>query len=106
MKIYINDNYKIKAINSCEDSSLTEIEIDRVETFGEKSDFMILNYCYKPSNGGYSVYPALDYNTIKLLDEQFVNKISNLEQENQALREELTQIQTSIASLISILSEK
>lgn len=106
MKIYINDNYEIKAINSCEDSSLTEIEIDRVEIFGEKSDFMILNYCYKPSSGGYSVYPALDYNTIKLLDEQFVNKISNLEQENQALREELTQIQTSIASLISTLSEK
>ena len=39
------------------------------------------------------------------LEEQ-VNKISILEEENKELREELTQIQTSIASLISTLSEK
>ena len=34
------------------------------------------------------------------------NKISILEAENRELREELTQIQTSIASLMSTLSEK
>ena len=39
------------------------------------------------------------------LEEQ-VNKISILECENKALKEELTQIQTSIASLMSTLSEK
>ena len=106
MKIYINSNYEIKAINQCEDETLQEIEVDREKTFGDKSDFMILNYCYQPSENGYSVYPALDYNTLKLLDSQLVNKISILETENKALKEELTQIQTSIASLISTLSKK
>ena len=104
MKIYINENYEIKAINQCEDNSLQEIEIDRELVFGDKSDFMILNYCYKPSENGYSVYPAIDYNTIKMLDTQIANKISILECENKALKEELTQIQTSIASLTSLIA--
>ena len=106
MKIFINENYEIKAINQCEDISLQEIEIDRDLIFGDKSDFMILNYCYKPSDSGYSVYPAIDYNTIKMLDTQIVNKISILEQNNQELREELNQIQTSIAALITTTIEK
>ena len=104
MKIYINSNYEIKAINQSEDNSLTEIEIDRELVFGDKSDFMILNYCYKPSDNGYSVYPSIDYNTIKVLDTQIANKISILECENQTLKEELTQIQTSIASLTSLIT--
>ena len=104
MKIYINSNYEIKAINQYEDNSLTEIELDRDLVFGDKSDFMILNYCYEPSEHGYSVYPALDYSTLKLLDSQIANKISILECENKALKEELTQIQTSIASLTSLMA--
>ena len=107
MKIYINSNYEIKAINQSEDNSLIEIEIDREKVFGDKSDFMILNYCYQPSESGYSVYPATDYNVLKLLDAQIANKISILECENRELREELTQTQASIASLIaSTLEEK
>ena len=106
MKIYINNNYEIKAINQCEDTSLTEIEVDRDLVFGDKSDFMILNYCYKPTDNGYSVYPSIDYNTIKMLDTQIANKISILEQNNQELREELNQIQTSIAALITTTIEK
>ena len=106
MKIYINSNYEIKAINQSEDNSLTMYEIDRDLIFGDKSDFMILNYCYKPSDSGYSVYPAIDYNTLKLLDTQLANKISILEQNNQELREELNQIQTSIAALITTTIEK
>ena len=35
---------------------------------------------------------------------KIANKISILEAENQALREELTQIQTSIASLTSLIA--
>ena len=101
MKIFINDNYEIKAINQCEDNTLAEIEIDRELVFGDKSDFMILNYCYKPTDGGYSVYPAKDYSTLELLDKNIVSKIISLEEENQTLREELTQIQASIASLTS-----
>ena len=106
MKIFINDNFEIKAINQCEDKTLQEIEVDREKVFGDKSDFMILNYCYKPSENGYSVYPAIDYNTIKMLDTQIANKISILEQNNQELREELNQIQTSIAALITTTIEK
>ena len=106
MKIYINNNYEIKTINQSEDTSLTMYEIDREQVFGDKSDFMILNYCYKPSENGYSVYPSKDYSTIKMLDEHIVNKISILEQNNQELREELNQIQTSIAALITTTIEK
>ena len=107
MKIYINSNYEIKAINQYEDNSLTEIEVDREQVFGDKSDFMILNYCYKPTDGGYSVYPAKDYSTLELLDKNIVSKITSLQEENQALKEELTQIQTSISSLIATtLKEK
>ena len=107
MKIFINENYEIKAINQCEDISLQEIEIDRDLIFGDKSDFMILNYCYEPSEHGYSVYPAIDYSTLELLDKNIVSKITSLQEENQALKEELTQIQTSIASLIATtLKEK
>ena len=104
MKIFVNSNYEIKAINQCEDTSLTEIEVDREEVFGNKSDFMILNYCYKPSNGGHSVHPAKDYSMLELLDKDIVNKISILECENKALKEELTQMQTSIASLTSLMA--
>ena len=89
MKIYINEQFEIKAINQNEDNSLTEIEIDREFLFGDKSDFMILNYCYKPSENGYSVYPSMDYNILKLLDTQIISKLSLLEEENHALRQEL-----------------
>ena len=106
MKIFINENYEIKSINQADDTSLTEIEIDREEVFGNKSDFIIFNYCYKPNEDGYSIYPAMDYSVLKLLDTQIANKISILEQENQALKEELNQIQTAITALISTTIEK
>lgn len=86
MKIYINSSYEIKALYKYNDETLTEIEIDREEVFGDKSDFMILNYCYKPSEFGYSIYPAKDYSTLELLDKT-ENKISILEGENSALLE-------------------
>lgn len=89
MKIYINSNYEIKAINSTDDETLTEIEVDRELVFGNMSDFMILNYCYKPSETGYSVYPSKDYSMLELLDSQLVNKISILENENLLLKESL-----------------
>ena len=43
-----------------------------------------------------------DVNTL----EEIGNKISILEAENQALKEELSQIQVSLASLVSAISEK
>ena len=96
MKIYINSNYEIKAINQSEDNSLTMYEIDRDLIFGDKSDFMILNYCYKPSDGGYSVYPAIDYSILKLLDTQIISKLSLLEEENKALKQELMLIKMEV----------
>ena len=89
MKIYINENYEIKALYEYNDEALTEIETDRELVFGDKSDFMILNYCYKPTDGGYSVYPSIDYSVLKLLDTQIISKLSLLEEENHALRQEL-----------------
>ena len=106
MKIYINSNYEIKAINSTTDESLAMYEVDRDLVFGNMSNFMILNYCYKPSEHSYSMYPAKDYSTLELLDKNIVNKISTLEEENQALKEELTQIQTAITSLMATTLEE
>ena len=111
MKIFINKNYERKAINETTDTSLSEIEVDRGIVFGDMSDFMILNYCYKQDKTGYSVYPASNYS--KLVEEDYKikidktqKKVSILEAENKALREELSQIQMSLASLISEVSEK
>ena len=67
MKIYINENYEIKAINSTDDASLIEIEVDRNLVFKNMSDFMILNYCYKQDENGYSIYSASNYS--KLVEE-------------------------------------
>ena len=102
MKIYINSNYEIKAINSTDDLTLTEIEVDRELVFGNMSDFMILNYCYKPSDNGYSVYPAKDYSMLELLDNQLVNKISILEGENEKLK--LEQEQQNEEILVNMLA--
>lgn len=90
MKIYINSNYEIKAIDSTNNETLTEIEVDREFVFGNMSDFMILNYCYKPSENGYSIYPAKDYSILELLDNT-ENKISILEEENEKLKIEQEQ---------------
>ena len=96
MKIYINSNYEIKAINSTADETLQEIEVDRELTFGSMSDFMILNYCYKQDETGYSIYPASNYS--KLVEEDYrlkvdesQKKISILEAENEKLKVEQEQ---------------
>ena len=69
MKVYINKNHEIKAINSTANTSLIETEVNREETFGDMSDFMILNYCYKEDGNGYSIYPASNYS--KLVEEDY-----------------------------------
>ena len=94
MKIFTNENYEIQAINSTEDSSLIENEVDRELVFGNKSDFMILNYCYKQDENGYSIYPARNYSDIveedyRLKVDESLKKISILEEENKALKEGL-----------------
>ena len=103
MKIYINSNCEIKAINSTTDEALTEIEVDRELVFGNMSDFMILNYCYKPSDNGYSVYPSKDYSMLELLDSQLVNKISILEAENETLKQELALTQDVVNNMMVMI---
>ena len=105
MKIYINENYEIKAINSTDDELLEEIEVNRADVFGDKSDFMILNYCYKQDENGYSIYPASDYS--KLVEEDYKikidetqKKISILEAENETLKQELSITQDAVNELI------
>lgn len=107
MNIYINENYEIKAINSTEDEMLKEIEVDRESIFGDKSDFMILNYCYKQGENGYSIYPASDYS--KLVEEDYKikvdesqKKISILQEENKNLKTEQEQQNKDI--LINMLA--
>lgn len=107
MKIYINENYEIKAINSTDDELLEEIEVNRNDVFGDKSDFMILNYCYKQDENGYSIYPTSDYS--KLVEEDYKikidesrKKISILEGENEKLK--LEQEQQNKDILINMLA--
>ena len=105
MKIYINENYEIKAINSTDDELLEEIEVNRNDVFGDKSDFMILNYCYKQDENGYSIYPASDYSELaeedyKIKIDESQKKISILEAENKALKQELSITQDAVNELI------
>ena len=107
MKIYINENYEIKAINSTDDELLEEIEVDREEVFGDKSDFMILNYCYKQDENGYSIYPSRNYSDIveedyRLKIDESRKKISILETENEKLKTEQEQQNKDI--LINMLA--
>ena len=65
MLIGINDKYQIKQIRTITDTTLTQITVDE-EVFKNFSDIKILHYCYKPTQGGYSVYPQIDP---KLIDQ-------------------------------------
>ena len=99
MKIYINDNYEIKEINNSNNKALTMYEVDRKTVFGDKSDFLILNYCYKPIGNGYSIYPAKNSAMLELLDST-EKKISILEAENETLKQELSITQDAVNELI------
>ena len=105
MKIYVNEKHEIKAINESTDMTLTMYEVDRESVFGSMSDFMILNYCYKQDENGYSIYPSSDYS--KLVEEDYKikvdetqKKVSILEAENEALKQELSITQDAINELI------
>lgn len=105
MKIFINENYEIKAINETTDTTLIEIEVDRNEVFSDMSDFMILNYCYKQDENGYSIYPARNYSDIveedyRLKVDESQKKISILEVENEKLNTQLSTVRASHSDLI------
>ena len=100
MKIYVNAKHEIKAINSTNDTSLTEIEVNREKVFGDKSDFMILNYCYKQDDNGYSIYPASNYS--KLVEEDYKIKID--ESRTKIFKLEDEQVQQNNEILVNMLA--
>ena len=107
-KIYINSNYEIKAINITTDETLTEIEVDRELVFKNMSDFMILNYCYKEDENGYSIYPARNYNDIlnedyKIKIDETRKKVSILEAENEILKQELSLTQDAVNEMLFMM---
>ena len=108
MKIYVNKNHEIKAIYSTTDETFIEYEINRSEVFGDKSDFMILNYCYKETEYGYSIYPARNYSDIveedyRLKVDESRKKISILEAENEILKQELSLTQDAVNEILFMM---
>ena len=74
------------------------------------TDFMILNYCYKEDEYGYSIYPASNYS--KLVEEDYKikidetrKKVSILETENENLKQELSLTQDAINEVIFMMME-
>ena len=105
MKIFVNKQHQIKAINSIGDSEkhliesglLREIDIDRQLVFNDMSDYMILSYCYREDEFGYSVYPAYNYDSILARDNylkigEVAEKISLLTQENEIQEEAIANL--------------
>ena len=100
MKIYINEKHEIKAINSTTNTSLIETEVNREETFGDMTDFMILNYCYKQDESGYSIYPASNYS--KLVEEDYRIKTDESRTKISVLEDE--QVQQNNEILVNMLA--
>lgn len=101
MKIYTNFRHEIKAINFTTDTELTEHEVNREEVFGNYSDFRILNYCYKVTEFGYSVYPATNLDYIDRFD--FEDKINNLEARNKELEKQSNELENALVELASLV---
>ena len=73
-------------------------ELNKLKDMNKDKDIISIKYLF---DGNYVTFSDSVYNTeIEIL----ANKISILEQNNQELKEELTQIQTSIASLTSLIA--
>jgi hypothetical protein len=107
MKIYINNKNEIKSIYTTDDETLTEIEVDRELVFGDMSDFMILNYCYKIEDEKCYKYPSRNYSDIveedyRLKIDESQKKISILQEENKNLKTEQEQQNKDI--LINMLA--
>ena len=100
MKIYTNEKHEIKAISSTTNTSLIETEVNREETFGDMTDFMILNYCYKQDENGYSIYPASNYS--KLVEEDY--RIKTDESRTKIFKLEDEQVQQNNEILVNMLA--
>ena len=97
MKIYINNKNEIKSIYTTDDETLTEIEVDRESVFGDMSDFMILNYCYKIEDEKCYKYPSRNYSDI--VEEDYRLKVDESQKKISILTEQNDQQEEIIASL-------
>jgi hypothetical protein len=61
MKIYVDNDNNIKAINESSKPSLREIEIDRELVFKDFTDIEILNFKYIEQGNGYMRIPQIGY---------------------------------------------
>lgn len=70
MKIYVNSSHRVIAFNDfpANTEGITEIDITEDEVFGSFSDTRKLCYCYEKENGVTAFYPAVDLDTIALLE--------------------------------------
>ena len=78
-----------------------ETEEEKEEIINSNKDKYLLEFKYL-LQGNFLIFS--DVPTVEILQQEQAKKISILEQNNQELREELTQIQTSIASLTSLIT--
>lgn len=67
MLIGINEKCEIKQMINISDDSLAKIDVDS-SIFGNMSDFLILNFCYEPTDTGFSIYPSIDYDALIKID--------------------------------------
>ena len=110
MKIFINSNNEIKAINKTTDINLIEVEVDREKVFENMSDFMILHYKYIATENGYMIEPYID--PFKLLELDYKNKIEEhqekvacLQAENNKLKEIYKQQSEDLAISMLAITE-
>lgn len=68
MKIYTDENNRIKALYQTDDPSLAEHEIDETE-FSSLTEIMLLGYCYREEDGVTEIYPAVDYGFLESVKE-------------------------------------
>lgn len=126
MKIYVNEQYEICAVNKTDRTDLTEMEVDP-GLLGNWCETALMGYKYEPSwacdengefildeNGeriqaGYAFYPFVDYNTLMLIQhnyEQSQAEIVTLQlalteeyEKNLALQDEVTTNQLAMVDL-------
>ncbi len=72
MKIYTNENHRVIAINTPPKSmeGIKEIEVEENSIFGSFSDTKKLCYCYDTTDNITTFYPAVDTDTIAVLEKK------------------------------------
>ncbi len=72
MKIYTNTSHRVVALNNPPESmeGIKEIDISNDEVFSAFSDTKKLCYCYDTTDNTTTFYPAVDIDTIAVLEKK------------------------------------